>query len=146
MANTLYNFKTIPDTIQENTFVMIVYETLNGEALSLINTAGKELATNFIHASSVPNLIIDDKVIVQKIANDYIITHKLRNPGDKPTIGFDVNEDGSLSLLSEVRITFKTLNAKIDISANGKIEIDGKEIYSISKGMNRLQGTSVELN
>jgi len=150
MADVVYKIKNTAFAEQDNSQIMIVNTVLNGEAVSLITDHEFEnennINTNFTHAASVPNLVAGDKVIVQKISNYYVITDKLRNPGDKPTTGFDINEDGSLSLDTDVSIILKTLNAKIEISANGKIKIDGKEVYSFSNGVNKIQGTSIELN
>jgi len=145
MAKTLYKINSIPDTKLKNTQIMTVCNVFNGEAVLLEND-NNQINNNIIHASSVPSLIAGDKVIVLEISDTYVITDKLRAPGDKPTIGFEVNEDGSLSLYSDVSIILKTLNAKIDILENGKILIDGNEVYSLSNGLNRIQGTSIELN
>ncbi|MFV2059338.1 MAG: hypothetical protein ACC653_01570 [Gammaproteobacteria bacterium] len=146
MANTLYRINNATEITKSDTQIMTVGEALNGGAKSLVMDNGSEFDGSFIHASSVPHLLSEDKVIVQKISGNYIITDKLRQSGERPTIGFDINEDGSLNLYSDVQITLKTLNAKIDVLANGKILIDGNEVYSISNGINRMQGTSIELN
>ncbi|MFV1983375.1 MAG: hypothetical protein ACC657_07530 [Thiohalomonadales bacterium] len=146
MAKTLYKVNSIPDTNLKNTQIMTVCNVFNGEAILLENDNNYKINNNIIHASSVPSLIAGDKVIVLEISDTFVVTDKLRAPGDKPTIGFEVNEDGSLSLHSDVSIILKTLNAKIDILENGKIMIDGNEVYSLSSGLNRIQGTSIELN
>ncbi len=146
MANVLYKINKTIGEEQQNTQVLIVASVLNGEASLLKTIEGIEYENKFIHASSVPNLSVNDSVIVQNISGLFIITDKLRNLGERPTSGFDINEDGSLSLYSDVSIVLKTLNAKVDILENGKIMIDGNEVYSLSKGINRIQGTSIELN
>jgi len=150
MANIIYKIKNIPVSSQEQTQIMTVFEVHDGEASSLITKENSEsdnkITTNFTHASSVPSLFVGDKVIVQFISGYLIIIDKIRNSEEKPTVGFDVNNDGSLSLYSTADITLKTENATIEILKNGKILIDGNEIYSISHGINRMQGTSIELN
>ncbi len=146
MANVLYKINKATDAEQQDTQILIVTAVLNGEASLLKTLDGLEYDNKFIHASSVPHLSINDSVIVQNISGLFIITDKLRNPEEKPTAGFNVNDDGSLSLYSDVSIVLKTLNAKVDILKNGKIMIDGNEVYSLSKGINRIQGTSIELN
>lgn len=150
MAKVLYKINNKTEKNNSNTQMMMVFDALNGEALSLSSHEGNfnenEIHTDIIHASSVPYLVVGDRVIVQKISDEIIITDRLRKTGEKPTVGFEINEDGSLSLYSDISIMLKALDSKIDILNNGKILIDGREIYSRSKGINRIQGTSIELN
>jgi len=145
MAKVLYEFKKTTDTSNSNTQIMTVNKVLNGEAELLIMDNGTDI-NSFVHASTVPFLNVNDKVIVQEISGSFIITDKLRTAGEGPKVGFEVNDDGSLSLFSDVSIILKTSNAKIDITPHGKIIINGNEVYSISNGVNRIQGTSIELN
>ncbi len=145
MAKVLYEFKKTTDTSNSNTQIMTVNKVLNGEAESLIMDNGTDI-NSFVHASTVPFLNVNDKVIVQEISGSFIITDKLRTADEGPKVGFEVSEDGSLSLFSDVSIILKTSNAKIDITPQGKIIINGNEVYSISNGVNRIQGTSIELN
>jgi len=148
MAKVVYKIKDSISESLENYGILRVSEVINGEAVLLTSTDGSEIKgnENFSHAASVPMLSVNDKVIMQKISGCYVIMDKLRNPGERPTVGFELNKDGSLNLNSKESITLKTDNAKIEISGNGKILIDGNELYSLSNGINRLQGTSIELN
>jgi hypothetical protein len=146
MSNVVLKIDSVSGVSKSSIQIMTVHDILNGEAISLFDENEVRLEENFIHAASVPFLAIGDKVIIQKISGNIIVTDKIRNLGEKPTVGFEINDDGSLNLFSDISIVLKTLNAKIDLSANGKIMIDGHEVYSISNGINRIQGTSIELN
>ncbi len=146
MANVVYKIDSKSDSSKLDTQIMTVCDVLNGEVISLFTNNEVELSDNFVHASTVPFISVGDQVIVQKISGNFIIIDKLRNIGEKPTIGFTINDDGSLDLFSDVKIELKTINAKIDISASGKILVDGNEIYSRSNGVNKIQGANIELN
>ncbi|VAW92929.1 hypothetical protein MNBD_GAMMA22-535 [hydrothermal vent metagenome] len=149
MTNVLYeiNKNSNNTVVSENECqIMTVTDTIKGEAVSLLTVGGINFEFDFTHAASVPLLLIGDKVIIQNISGLFVITDKLRNKGDSPSIGFEVNDDGSLSIASDVKLTLKTSNANIDIFENGKILINGSEVYSQSDGLNRIQGTSIELN
>jgi len=150
MNKVVYNINNKSVVSSTKSQLMTVYEAINGEAVSVIDDDGMILEntknSKFSHASSVPYLSKGDKVIIQEISEHLIITDKIRNEDENPTAGFEINKDGSLSINSDVSIVLKTINAKITISENGKIMTDGKEIFSLSKGLNRIQGTSIELN
>lgn len=152
MKNSLHEINNIPVSTLEKSQVMTVSGVHNGEAIVLTSDDGIVLSnknsttTCFNHASSVPVLSIGDKVIIQEISNILILTDKLRASDELPSVGFEFNNDGSLNLFSDGNIKLNTANAKIDILSNGKILIDGNEVYSLSNGVNRIQGTSIELN
>ncbi len=148
MTNVIYKISNNKDTVvsNDNHQIMTVTAVINAEATSLLTIEEMNFDSDFIHASSVPSLEIGDQVIVQEISGLFIITDKLRNKEDKPTVGFEVDDDGSLSIVSDVKLTLRTTNAKIDIFENGKILINGSEVYSQSNGINRIQGKSIELN
>jgi len=153
MGNVVHKISDVTLSNQNKLKIMIVSEVLNGEATVLIDDTGFELrsdsksdATSFMHASSVPVLSIGDKIIVSDISNNFIVTDKIRTLDEKPTVGFEFNNDGSLSLYSSANIKLKSNKAKIEILKNGKILIDGHEVYSLSNGINRIQGSTIELN
>ncbi len=148
MTNVIYKISKNKNTVMpgENQQIMTVTSVVNAEAVSLVTIDEINFDSDFVHASSVPGLDIGDQVIVQNVSGLFVITDKLRNKDDKPTMGFEVNEDGSLCIASDVQLTMKTSNAKIDIFENGKILINGNEVYSQSNGINRIQGKTIELN
>ena len=98
------------------------------------------------HATNVPFLQNGDEVVVLVDKSDAIITHRLRGSGERPQQGFDVNTDGSLTVKNANGIVIQTDKSKIELRDDGYLYIDGKEIYTISDGVYRIQGTTIELN
>ncbi|OOG27887.1 hypothetical protein B1C78_02650 [Thioalkalivibrio denitrificans] len=98
------------------------------------------------HASHVPPLEPGDQVIVASTAEGLVMISRLRRPGERPSQGFSVNEDGSLSVASDRGITIRTARAAIELRADGRLCVDGREIYAVADGLHRLQGATIELN
>lgn len=55
-------------------------------------------------------------------------------------------QDGRLHINATESIILNSGNSSIEIRADGKIRVDGKDIYSIAEGPLRLQGSIIELN
>ena len=144
------NIKPIPAVkdVPANQDFGEVLEAENGEALTVLvgngNSVRKAVVT--AHASEVPSLQTGDRVVVLNTDENAIITHRLRNPGERPQAGFNVNPDGSLSVRTTGGIVLATDHATIEVRADGSIFVDGKEIYAIADGLQRLQGSTIELN
>lgn len=123
-----------------------VIEVEHGEATNIfIPELTREVNVD-AHSSSVEYLNVGDTVLVQYIKSKYIITHKLRMNGESPTYAFSINKDGSLEINSEKGIVIRSSESRIEIRKDGRVYIDGKEIYAIADGKHRLQGATIELN
>ena len=142
-----HNIRPIGQTPQQDAAaprIADVAEAENGEARALL-LGGEEFPV-IAHADGVPPLRVGDRVVFLATDDGVIVTHRLRAPGERPTRGFTVRPDGSLSIDTHGGITLATDHATIELRADGRIMVDGREIYSIAKGLQRLQGATIALN
>ncbi len=124
----------------------IVSEANLGEASKVILKIQNIEIDVSAHGVAVPSLQVSDSVVVFLENNQAIIIQKLRSKGQRPQQGFVENKDGSLSLSAAQSVVIKTKKANFEISADGKIKIEGEEIFSVSKGLQHILGTQLNLN
>ncbi|VAW70707.1 hypothetical protein MNBD_GAMMA12-2381 [hydrothermal vent metagenome] len=126
-----------------------VAEVSNHQALLIEFSGVENTAERYIeitaHLNNVPPLKVGDQVLVTATEQDYIVTGRLRTEEESPLDGLTYS-DGKLNLLAGKAIKIQTGDAVIELTATGKIKIDGKNIYSLSEGRHRLQGSTIELN
>jgi hypothetical protein len=124
-----------------------VLNTQDGEALHVTLDDNNAADIRVVgHASEVPPLQPGDRVVILNTRDGAIVTHRLRSTGERPTTGFKVNKDGSLSVRTADGITLATDHATIELRADGRIFIDGQEIYSEAKGLQTVLGRPLKLN
>ncbi len=142
-----HNIKPIEQNPQRDTTaprIADVAEAENGEARALL-LGGEEFPV-IAHADGVPPLRVGDRVVFLATDDGVIVTHRLRAPGERPTRGFTVRPDGSLSIDTHGGITLATDHATIELRADGRIMVDGREISSRSEGLQALYGHPVKIN
>jgi len=120
-----------------------VIETVSREAL--IIEINSEVFEVIGHLSTVPPLAADDLVLVVLTKNGYVVSGLMRAAGELPSSGI-IEKDGKLFLNAKKGIKIETGDACIQLTSKGKINVDGKNIYTISEGRHRLQGATIELN
>lgn len=123
-----------------------VVEVDDGEATNIYLPELNREVNVFAHSSSVPLLVVGDNVLVEQVESQYIVTHRLRVRGERPQQGFSCDASGQLEIESQQGICIRCNGAKIEIQSDGRVRVDGKEIYSIARGKQRLQGATIELN
>lgn len=123
-----------------------VVEVEDGEATNLYLPELNKEVNVFAHSASVPNICVGDNVLVEQVESFYIVTHRLRIKGERPQKGFSQKANGQLELKGDSGILIQCNGSKIEIQQDGRIMVDGKEIYAIAKGKQRLQGATIELN
>ncbi len=129
--------------MQDQTVIATVVDTENGEALH-VQIAGEQRSV-VGHFGEVPILKTGDRVAVMQIAEGAIVMSRLRRPGEAPC-PLVLDQDGRLEIEAAGGICLKSGESRIEITADGRIWVDGKEIYSICEGRMRLQGSTIELN
>ncbi|VAW94444.1 hypothetical protein MNBD_GAMMA21-2123 [hydrothermal vent metagenome] len=146
MDNKIFSIDRRASTENSRATIAEVIEVEHFEATNIyLPNLNKEVNV-YAHSSSVPELSVGDMVLVEYIDTLYIITHRLRSKGEAPQQGFALNDDGSLQVKNADGILIQSNASKIEIQKDGRIMVDGKEIYSIADGKHRLQGAIVELN
>ncbi len=142
-----HNIKPIGQTPQQGAAaprIADVAEAENGEARAL--RLGREEFPVIAHADGVPPLRAGDRVVFLATGDGVIVTHRLRAPGARPARGFTVRPDGSLIIDASEGITLATGHATIELRADGRIMVDGREISSRSEGLQALYGHPVKIN
>ncbi len=97
------------------------------------------------HLNNVPPLQEGDQVLVLNTQQGLVVTGCIRAESESPLDGLSY-KNGKLNLRAGKSIKIQSGPAVIELTADGKIKIDGKNIYSISEGRHRLQGATIELN
>lgn len=143
MNNNVTRLYPDQNQIQGQTGVATVLATENGAAIKVEN-AGEQLKV-VGHFSEVPLLQSGDRVAVMQAEDGVIIMARLRNPGEMPS-PLVLDQNGRLEIEANGGICLKSGESRIEITGDGRIWVDGEEIYTISTGRMRLQGSTIELN
>ncbi len=122
-----------------------VLEARDGHA-SLLAVEGERL-TVVDHAERVPPLAVGDRVLFERLPRGAVVLERLR--GDRPApapIPATVDEDGCLCIEHATGLRLRVGEARLELRADGTVLLDGEVIRSTARGLNRLQGTPIELN
>ena len=131
--------------VQAGGFIAKVASVNNHEAIDALTDEGNRINIT-AHAASVGPLKTGDRVVINSVNQMYIVMCKLRDKNEQPMKGFVVNDDGSLTIDNMQGIKISVGGAKVEISKDGRVYIDSKEIYAIAEGLQRLQAAKIELN
>lgn len=146
MENKIVRLERRSNPEGTKTWMAEVVEVEDGEATNIFLPEIDREVNVYAHSTSVAVLEVGDIVLVQNIQSKYIVTSRLRRKGEVPQQGFSIKEDGSLEVKCADGIVIKSNNSRLEIQKDGRIFIDGKEIYAIADGKHRLQGATIELN
>jgi len=143
MANKIRTILSKSNLVE--TDIAIVLDVIDDQAemVQLFDSTNEVII--FAHLNNVPPLNIGDQVLVVHTSQGYVVTGRLRTEFESALDGLSV-ENGMLTLTAGKSIKIQSGDAVIELTAKGKIKIDGKNIYSISEGRHRLQGSTIELN
>ncbi|WP_429884437.1 hypothetical protein [Geoalkalibacter halelectricus] len=144
MSNNVLKFHADSPESAGRCFVARVAAEEKGQALSLILGDG-QIRDVLAHLSEVPVLKSGDRVLVQEVAEGLVVTGRLRGREEGPR-PLSRDDNGRLLLDAAAGIRLQTGEACIELTPDGRIHVDGKEIYSIAAGRMRLQGARVEIN
>lgn len=122
-----------------------VLEAENGQAI-VLGLDGERLSV-VDHAERVPPLEVGDRVLFERLPRGAVVLERLR--GDRPApamIPATIDEDGCLRIEHAAGLRLRVGEASLELRADGTVLIDGEVIRSTARGLNRLQGTPIELN
>ncbi|MED5238519.1 MAG: hypothetical protein VX379_02980 [Pseudomonadota bacterium] len=88
-------------------------------------------------------LSVQDRVLVQSTLQGWVVT-SLLGGGSTPAMTKDA--DGRLLLNCEKGIRLQVGDACIDISVDGCITVDGREVHTLASGLQRILGATVQIN
>ncbi len=133
-------------SISENSnSLAIVVSVKNYEAviISLLDSADEHQVV--AHLNNVPPLEVGDQVLLVMTTQGLVVTGCIRQPSESALEGLTY-KNGKLNLRAGKSVKIQSGPAFIELSASGKIKVDGKSIYSISEGRHKIQGGTIELN
>jgi hypothetical protein len=144
MTNTVVRFRESRVEAEDICSVAKVVEAEQGQALSVMLADGQVLDVHG-HLSEVSVLNARDQVLVQRTAVGLVVTGRLRADGESacPLVQ---ERNGRFILDAAAGICLQAGDARIELTPDGRIHVDGREIYNIASGRVRLQGTTVEIN
>lgn len=128
------------------TLLATVCEMRAGEATKIFLQNTQTEINVIKHAATVSSLNLTDDVLILLLEEGAIVLHRLRNKGERPQSGFTEKEDGTLLIRSKQSVVIETDRACFELHADGRIKLDGNEIYSISKGVQYIIGSQLNLN
>ncbi len=97
------------------------------------------------HLSQVEHLQVGDQVLVTPTELGMIIIGRLRQNNEYP-LPRQQQQDGNLSLEADQSLCLRAGQSRIEIHADGRIVINGKNILQIANGPLKLQGATIALN
>jgi len=116
-----------------------------GEALRVILCGETEALSVAGHFSAVPPLRAGDKVALLASAEGPLVIGRLRGTGEGPAPLLQ-DLEGRLLIAAGEGLCLQAGESRIELDADGRIRLDGREITSIATGRQRLQGATIELN
>jgi len=131
-----------PVLCESKTFIAEVVDVENGMAIC-VSTGGNELFYVKGHGSMVPVLNVGDQVIAITVSEGCIITDRVREENETPTIA---NHNGQLIFESKDFIGLKVKDCYIRMDKRGDLVTHANSIRSLAEAINEIQGELVKLN
>lgn len=129
-----------------STAVARVLDAHQGEAISVCLDGQEGAVPVVAHASEVDMLHADDAVVVMCVSDGAIVVHRLRVHGERPRVGVEVDDSGRFVLSSDKGICLQVNAVRFELCANGRVFIEGEEVYNVAHGVNHLYGAKISLN
>jgi hypothetical protein len=123
--------------------IATVLETEEGQA-TVIDLSGTPCPVAG-HLSGVETLKTGDRVLTVRTAAGMIVAGRLRGENESPAPRLE-EKDGRLLVESPESVRLQAGQNWIAVHADGRIELDGKQITGQAEDRLRLQGSIIELN
>lgn len=146
MQNSMRNTQVHMLQPNHQLFVASVEQVQAGEITQVLIADLQQCIPNIAHVREVSVLQANDQILDSVTPQGAIFMQRLRKLGERPQVGFSIQEVGRLLFHNKNGITLKADAAKTEIRADGRMFVDSKEFYAIEGGMRCLQGATIELN
>jgi len=143
-GDSVHSVLTLPVPANVNSLATVVAVN-NYEAVMITLPDSSDEHKVIAHLNNVPPLEVGDQILVTGTKQGLVVTGCIRNESESALDGLTY-KNGKLNLRAGKSVKIQSGPALIELTATGKIKIDGKNIYSISEGRHRLQGATIELN
>ena len=97
------------------------------------------------HLSQVEALKVGDQVIILKVPMGLVIAGRLRSPTEIPAPRLEAQK-GRLILEAAQSVCLQAGQSSIEVHADGRIQIDGRQITGQATGHIGLHSPTIELN
>ena len=126
--------------------IALVTASVSGEATEICMQADNKNYPVVAHASGVEALQDGDHVLTVMTPDGAVITHKIRirvKPHEHDGVG-DTERVHEITAAGGIRLSSGA--ATLELTADGCVLLNGKQIFAIADGLQRLQGSTIELN
>jgi hypothetical protein len=97
------------------------------------------------HLSQVEALKVGDRVLILQIPMGMVIAGRLRSPTEIPAPRLEA-QDGRLIIEAAQSVRLQAGQSTIEVHADGRIQIDGRQITGQATGLIGLHSPTIELN
>jgi hypothetical protein len=132
-----------PRTAPTSALVQVA-EAAQGEARMLQSAEGRRCRVAG-HLSHVPALAEGDWVLVSYVGDEAVVCGRLRGVGEALP-GVLTQHDGVVELEAGTSLRLAAGKSIIELRADGRISIDGREVYTFGEQRVAVQGSTIELN
>jgi len=123
--------------------IATVVETKDGQAVT-IDSCGTSYPV-VGHLSQVESLAVGDRVLVFRTDAGMIVAGRLRAIGEAPAPRLEAT-DGRLLVEAANSVRLQAGKNRIEVHADGRIELDGQRISGQAAGQIQLSSAEIKLN
>jgi hypothetical protein len=127
----------------DNAAIATVLEVEDGQA-TMVDLGGTPCPVAG-HLSQVEALKEGDRILTLRTATGIVVAGRLRATGEAPSPRLE-EQDGRLLVEAAQSVRLQAGQNWIEVHADGRIELDGRQITGLAEGRLRLQGSTIELN
>jgi len=126
------------------TEIVEVVEALDGRA-RIVGLPGVEASVVAGHLADVPRLRPGDRVLAVWTSQGAVVLGRLAAEDETP-LPWSLDERGRVVLDAPAGLCLRCAEGSLEIDAEGRIRLDGREIDTIASRRLKLQGATIELN
>lgn len=123
----------------------VVTTAQDGDALAVCCDETGAICEVYAHLARASHLRPGNAVLMYRVKDKAIMIDRFRQEGERPAPGIS-EVDGKLCIEASKSIVLKAGKSRVELTADGRIRVDGQEIYQLADGLLRLRGATLEIN